>query len=416
MQRAARRDISVDEPQVRQRPPAGSTTAGADSQAAQLQALAAASAAGVAQRKRADMIDNSPRMVAQRQQAPVVQKVTIETVKSLLPERFDDDVLRKFTLAWNELKGDAPIPTYLIEKLSDGAIPLHYLPTTKEIWIAFINKILKYKDAPLTRESIGRMDLSEVPVSEGAEKYRTEVLGRIGKADAATNKGDLPDRDIERYLALKPLGEKILAAPLTCNFALDTLFKYSAPQMVNAFELKAKLGTSVQNIEGDLEKERREKEEQLFKFEDSIHPRLRPRYAALNFHGHAYGAAARNDYGLSHMVLNPAVKERATFTCGDTFDTDRAYSLNRDGVEAMLRVMASQSYMFGENKKLLEDGIYKPGDVYFDTQIHQDLDIRKDVDEINISTVEMKLFNTELRVVDELIGNLTNDIFVRQTG
>jgi hypothetical protein len=355
---------------------------------------------------------------------PIVQKMSTSKAKEKLKPKFitedSPSVFVEFCKALPTLGFTSDIPDRLVEKLSDSDIPHYYLPTTKDIWVAFIQKIMKYEKTPLSVGDLPKVDLKEQPSDKDVNEQRAKVLKLVGDNDQKILKQKESLLSLEktqtRYDKIKPLGQKILAAELTCNFALDTLFKYSAPQILNAFEIKKKLGVSVQNIQGGLESQRLEKELELFKIEeDIIEPRQRPRYAAINFHGHEYGAAARNDYGMCYMVLNEEVKKNATFTRGDTFDTSSAFRLNKDGVEAMLIELANDPYAPDkELDKLLSDDEYKPGDVYFDTQIHQDLDIRKDVKEIVISTVEMKLFNLDLPLIDKLISNLTGGIFVRK--
>lgn len=346
--------------------------------------------------------------------ATIAQLVKLSTVEAKLTEIFTESVFANFKAALQELNIDLDnVPDSLIEKLSDPFIPNFYLPTTKEIWKKFIEKIINYEKKPIKLSNLPEVDLAEIVREEEVSEFRKGVVKTSSEKSEKINEGHLNYKQQQQYEQIKPLGQKLLNAKLTSNFALDTLIKYTSPHMLNAFEIKQKLGLSVQNIQGDLEHERLDKENELFDLEKSLAPVLRPRYAALNFHGHEFGAAARNDYGLCHMVLADHVKVNATFTCGDTFDTDMAYPLTETGVEALLRTLATDQYMFQEHLKLLSDAVYKPGDIYFDTQIHQDIDIRKDVSEIIVSTAEMRLFNMDLELVEALIDNLTGGIFVR---
>ena len=64
---------------------------------------------------------------------------------------------------------------------------------------------------------------------------------------------------------------------------------------------------------------------------------------------------------------------------------------------------------------MLEKSEYDPGETYIKAHIHQDIDIRKDVEEIVISGVELDVFNLDIDLMDKLISNLTNGVFVRVT-
>lgn len=358
-----------------------------------------------------------------KNQLPVVQRKTFTIVEAapILIPIFQENVFLNFKTAVQELARHHQvqisldeIPEYLIDKLKDPNIPHYYLPSTYKIWEAFITKILKYENSPLSEANLPEIDLTQEAESDELKSRRGAILEKLNKDSAAVDNVDYNWLYKSRYDKIKPLGQKILNAQLTSNFALDTLIKYQSPHMLNAFEVKERIGDTSQNIVGDLESTRREKEEELFELPPDTAARMRPRYAALNFHGHEYGAAARNDYGLCHMVFKDHVKERASFTYGDTFDTlFPSFPLTHGGVEALLRTLAMDGSMFEEHMKLLDDKTYDPGDTYFDTQIHQDIDIRKDVREIVVSKAEMSLFNISLDLVDKLIHNLTGGVFVR---
>ena len=52
----------------------------------------------------------------------------------------------------------------------------------------------------------------------------------------------------------------------------------------------------------------------------TVHPDLRPKYGALDFRDSGRGAAPDDFYGLSYFRMKDAVKQRATFTLGDSWN------------------------------------------------------------------------------------------------
>ncbi|MDJ0579762.1 DUF4157 domain-containing protein [Crocosphaera sp.] len=357
-------------------------------------------------------------------ESTVVQCVTKEEAKSKLESFFGEPVFKNFITALEKLEIDLNnIPDSLIKKLSVSDIPHFYLPSTTEIWQEFIKKILKYQEKTLSFGDMPKVDKSELTKDEKDEKdkkdeqvneKRKEILKSFtDKSKTTTSSDNLNHREKKQYDQIKPLAEKILQAKLTNNFALDTLFKYTSPQMLNAFEILERSNYTSQNIKGELNKQRISKEKELFGLAENVDSRVRPRYAALNFHGYKYGAAARNDYGLSHMIFKDDVKNNATFTCGDTFETDKAYPLSSSGVEDLIWTLAkTEQYMFPVKLKLLEGKVYTPADTYFDVQIHQDIDLRKDVSKIIVSRAEMRLFNIDIELVNNLISQLAKGLTV----
>jgi hypothetical protein len=216
-----------------------------------------------------------------------------------------------------------------------------------------------------------------------------------------------------------------MEANITINFALDKLFKYGVPRILNAFEVK-ELGHQTNNIHGKLEQERLAAEEHHFGMASGlpdsevvdqpvVEPRLRPRYAAINYKNHPYGAAARNDYGLSHMVLSKGIRPFCTITIGDSFDVmgtdvDGAFPYTESGVLKLAETVVGE--MSAEEFESM--AAYKAGDGYLDVQIHADVDLREHVDAIYVSTVEMAVFDLDIGTVDKLIRNLTGGVFVRE--
>jgi|GEM_PF-5711766 len=358
--------------------------------------------------------------------------MSVEKAQELLGDKLKkkdkQDRWGEFHKALKKMGLTDDVPDDLVKLLMTTKIPWFYLPTTAEIWQTFLQKILDHHQKPLVLPK--DIDLTEPKTDQEVESFRKSVLSGVkGKMDG---KGQSTVKGQQYFKLLEPLKKEILDGRLTSNFRLETLFKMKSPRLLNAFEVQGLTGEKTQNVKGKLEDERIEAEDDLFPEigkrreedkDEKIAPVLRPRYAALNFKGYPHGAAPRNDYGLSFMVLKDEVKKNATITAGDTFDAKHlgAFTLDEKGVDALLWSIAKSDLNFGGNlmedyAALLKKDEYDPGETYFDAQIHQDLDIRRDVEAIYVSTAEMSLFNVDLKTVDELIKNLTGGVFVRQEG
>ncbi|MFL5384110.1 MAG: DUF3626 domain-containing protein [Longimicrobiaceae bacterium] len=286
--------------------------------------------------------------------------------------------------------------------------PAFYVPTTTAIWKSFLERIVRSRGRLVPPEGI---DLSSPDRDMEVEAERRATLDRVGKKLEETPP---PGRNQHRARAL---ADRIWAGHITINFSLDKLFSYRAPRILNAFEVQALTGSATNNISGRLEEERRKAEKHHFGIDDriAVKPRIRPRYAALNYKDHPTGAAARNDYGLSYMVLSNAIRPACTITIGDTFDVigtelDGAFPFTQEGVLRLAQA-AVASDSAGE---LGSSAGYTAGDIYLDVQIHDDVDIRRNVERIYVSTLEMQVFGIDLATVDELIGKLTGGVFVRE--
>lgn len=351
----------------------------------------------------------------------VVQRMTEPEAKGVLGDKFGGKIYGQFLEAITQMGLTENIPGKIIERLANPMIPVSYLPTTPSMWVEFIKRIRSTIETPITKDSIKEMDYDEIASDEKTELVRASVLSGISDKEqgAEVEEAKLKGQSFKNFNALKPLADRILKSTLTSNFALDKLFNYSAPLLLNAFQVREKLGIVSNNIEGDLADERQEAEADLFFGKAKVTSKMRPRYSALNLNNHLYGAASRNDYGLSHFVLKDNVKSASTFTWGDTFESKEygANTITKNGILTMLINVAKGEYtqyqIDSDWASMIQQQIYSASDLYLDTQIHADLDIRKDVKEIVISKAEMALFGVPLDVVDRMISQLTEGLFVR---
>lgn len=375
---------------------------------------------------RADSIRiNRPVQKIKYTSTPTIQRMKTGAALKKLEGSINGKDQKNFIAALEQMKLNEDVPDEIVNRLFKGNMPQSYLPTTTKMWVEFLERIIKSIKSPITEKSIKKMDLSEQEEDEGLELERGKILKVITEdekgAEGRKDKLHPFSQTKKMFTELEPLADKIYNATLTCNFALDKLFNYDVPLLLNAFQVKEKLKIESNNIKGDLADERAQAEADLFFGKGQVSSRLRPRYAALNLHGHTFGAASRNDYGLSHFVLKDDIKKVSTFTWGDTFDAKDygASTITKKGILNMLLKVAQneiapyQIVETGEWYSLLHGKIYKSSDMYLDSQIHADLDIRKDVKEIIISTAEMKLFGVSLDVVDKMIKELTGGLFVR---
>ncbi|MDB5052893.1 MAG: hypothetical protein JWM44_943 [Bacilli bacterium] len=295
--------------------------------------------------------------------------------------------------------------------------PAHYVPTNVKVWKDLFVR-MGTKSGKLTAPDKGRVDLSfqEEPSAEVGGK-RTEIMSGAGKRVSAAATEAMSSKAAE-------LAARIMKAKITVNFPLDNLFNHISPQILNSFEVKEKYKIESGNTAGSLEDDRIQAEQKLFGIAKGAPARIRPRYAALNFNEHPTGAAARNDYGLSYMILADHLKENCTMTLGDSFNAPTAedwggavkygsvFPFTEAGIMALAKtVFALKGMGISEMDSIINTGSYKPSDNYLEVQIHQDLDMRQDAEEINISKLEMEMFGVNLETVSKLIENLTNSSF-----
>lgn len=332
-----------------------------------------------------------------------LQLMSISEAEKILKEPFGEKIFDEFKTVITKETDTADIPDYLVDKVKD--LPQYYLPTTKDMWPGFIEKVMKYNDKPLTEDNIPEVSYEKEEVSAEVAEGRERILDSIGGKSEADARGKIS----EKY---KPLIDKIDQGDLTFNFAIDMLFNFKEPSLLNGFEIEDKLKHSSPNISGELKGERLDAENTHFELpKEAIKPSLRPKYGAINFKGHDFGAAPRNDYGMSYMVLNKEVKNSTTLTLGDSFNMEGGpYLATKIGVQALVHKISEG---MGAYDKMLDESLYNPGETYIEAQIHQDIDIRKDVSEIVISTAELALFNVDIKLVDKLISNLTQGLFIR---
>lgn len=347
---------------------------------------------------------------------PLLEKIAWTGPAKALVGLVPKNRITTVTSALSELAISQSDVEFFIDKILRSRMPSFYLPTTPDMWKIFIRKILYYRDHPLTVSD--ETNHPFVRENEEANLVRSQILSDVHEknlkaSDPKTIKQ--ADEDIERKLAI--LRGKLMNADLTVNLPIDKMFNFHTPYFINSFEAAAK-GKKTENTGTDeLLKDRQEAETDLFGLDKAVAPRLRPRYCALNINNNTFGAAPRNDYGLCHYKLADHVKKSATFTLGDTFEAKPmgAFLLDKAGIDGAINTLRInwKNGIGSEVEPVVEGGPYNSGHLYFDTQIHADIDIRRDVKEIVVSTAEMILFGVNIRQVDALIKNITSGVFIR---
>lgn len=298
------------------------------------------------------------------------------------------------------------------------SFPAHYLPTNVKVWKDLFDRIGS-KRGKLSAPDAKDVDLSPAhSPGGGVTESRGKILGNAEKAvSKVATAGDLTSPEQALY-------NQIMRAKITMNIPLDKLFNFRSPQLLNGFEVGEKYGGGSSNIQGGLEQERRDAEQTHFGIGQDATGRVRPRYAALNFKGHPTGAAARNDYGLSYLMLSDALKQSCTITIGDSFNTPTArdwgrqvkfgsvFPFSANGVKALVKtIFALQQADNSDMDTITGDGAYHPDDNYLEVQIHDDVDLRTGVDEIWVSKLEMAIFAVKLPTVTKLIETITGGAF-----
>lgn len=294
--------------------------------------------------------------------------------------------------------------------------PPHYLPTNVKVWKDLFDRI-DTKRGKLSAPEPKDVDLAPQGPDHEVAEHRAKILGNAEKAvSKVTSAGDLSDEEQSLY-------DAIMKAKITINIPLDKLFDFRSPHVLNGFEVGEKYHKGTNNIQGGLEQERRNAEEAHFGIGQKASGRMRPRYAALNFKGHPTGAAARNDYGLSYLVLSEQLKKSCTITIGDSFNAPMAkhwkqvkygsvFPLSGNGVKALVKtIFGLQKEGNTEMDTITQDGAYHPSDNYLEVQIHDDVDLRSGVDEIWVSKLEMGVFDVPLPTVTKLIETITGGAF-----
>lgn len=296
------------------------------------------------------------------------------------------------------------------------SFPAHYLPTNVKVWKDLFDRI-GAKRGKLSAPNPEDVDLSPQAPDKSVTESRGKILGNAEKAvSKVSTAGDLTSPEQVLY-------NKIMRAKITMNIPLDKLFNFRSPHLLNGFEVGEKYGGGSSNIQGGLEKERRDAEETHFGIGQEAPGRVRPRYAALNFKGHPTGAAARNDYGLSYLVLSDALRKSCTITIGDSFNAPKSsewravkfgsvFPFSDNGVKALVKtIFALQKEGNSDMDTITGGGDYHPDDNYLEVQIHDDVDLRSGVDEIWVSKLEMAIFAVKLPTVTKLIETITGGAF-----
>lgn len=137
--------------------------------------------------------------------------------------------------------------------------------------------------------------------------------------------------------------------------------------------------------------------------EAAFDPALRPKYGALDFL-HAPNGAARG-YGRSFLVLKDHVKQRCTYTAGDTgfknFDTNQ-YATEKDFSNVIdLAGPILRQHLNAAKKAAIPDNYGVVISDYVEAQIHMELDLTRDVKEIHLDLKEIMREKIDPKLIKE---------------
>ena len=313
-----------------------------------------------------------------------------------------EEVLKKVEEKETNPKMDTLIEETVFGEDSKCKLPDFYIPTNIKVWKEFIQRVCNRDALKIPKR------VKDIPQDhdEETEKGRNLSLETVmGKEeDNLEELKYLKGTKVVVQQKLEELVSKIDDATLTMNFSLDKLFKYTCPQILNAMQAMEIFNIKTNNTSDEkLIKQRLEQEKELFGIaENESKTRIRPLYAALNVTGSKYGAAARNDYGMSYFILSKDLEKKCTITLGDSFNATMALTYSRENIKKLIEIGVS-------NGDFSLD--YDP-DKYIEVQIHSDIDIRKQVKYIMVSKLEAKIFKIPLNIIKELVENLTDNSFV----
>lgn len=231
---------------------------------------------------------------------------------------------------------------------------------------------------------------------------------------------------------------QLKASPLTINVRVSDMVKWDTPQVLNGFEVAARRGSSqgVGNVgDADKLKKRYHYEHVAFGFptpydsdlegnelaantwgdgelgesamsgqeEASVAPVLRPRYGALDFRSSGKGATPDPKwYGQSFLELEDDVKQKSTYTLGDTWDVmeeeydfPKIFTFNNLDLLLMAALLNSDKSIAQDLQKLTDDSEealseYAEGQPYIEAQIHQPISFASNVKQITVSRSELQ--------------------------
>jgi hypothetical protein len=220
------------------------------------------------------------------------------------------------------------------------------------------------------------------------DKAQKRARKQSGKASKALIRKAAEYGISEEDLAL--IKGHMLNAELTINFASNKIIgaKSVTDLMLESGEIKNRFETGTSG--GDADFAGREKvERDLFGYgqiyEDSPMSAKaeRPRYAAVNITSSALGATDTSTYGMSSLVLDPRIKQRATLTSGDTFGMKPGDVGTFEDLDHVLlqKLGESDGKRFAETILAQARGqrVDTPGFAYMETQIHGSIDIDRHV-------------------------------------
>ena len=291
----------------------------------------------------------------------------------------------------------------------------------------------------IVRKVLPRVTLDDL--FKRIDDYRRVLLQKKGQKAAAKHPGTVA------------LADELRASPLTMNIEARMLKLYKSAEILNGFEVEARYGSPTGNVsKSDSYDLRLYAEHQAYGFpfhaattshgEEPervrawtdvckvtaevgsplplagcsayrVPPSLRPRYAALDYRDSGCGATPDPYYGLSFFHFADALKQRATFTLGDSWD---AFSEQEDSVFTLdtLELMLLKAAALNEKKlishlarranlgpsdllpifaNLLDEELanapYKAGDQYIELQIFGPIAFT-DIQSVNLSRAEIK--------------------------
>lgn len=171
-------------------------------------------------------------------------------------------------------------------------------------------------------------------------------------------------------------------APITVNFKLRNLLKYSEPRLKSPSKLNSDRGSNYMQTRIKIENE-------IFKIPtehyDIKDPKSTPKYAAINVFNKKYGAAS--GYGANCFIFKDEIKKRCTVTTTDSFQVgsnqvrDYATITTLPLLPAQLMVLDA----FVKSKSCNRNLDMSP---YIEVQIHGNVDLRQMCEKIIISQEE----------------------------
>jgi len=148
-------------------------------------------------------------------------------------------------------------------------------------------------------------------------------------------------------------------------------------------ETKIKNGFELNNVYNSNDYCRKRWEKNLFGDDYSMDcdPVTRVKYGCLNLGGIS-GYPGAFHYGRSYLVLKPEVKSRITFIFGDSSSMPNYICTFNNFIQLFVhmdkKIIDYIIKMIKYNKGILKVKPYRPDSTYIETQIHGNLDVRRD--------------------------------------